>query len=328
MPLIQNFRYRPEIDGLRAIAVLAVVLYHAGLGVSGGFIGVDVFFVISGFLISSLIIKDLESGKFTLAGFWERRIRRILPAVAVVVLATLVAGWFLLLPDDYASLGKSAVFQALCSANIYFWRIPSGYFAVKVDELPLLHTWSLAVEEQFYMVVPLLLFGSFRMSAFRHRGTLLSFIAAGMAVSLTASICWVVPHPSAAFYSLPSRAWELLCGASVAILPASALLNSRTIRETLTWLALTAIIAPCFLYTKETPFQGLAALPPCLGTALFIWASSYRQQTTDNRQHTTDNIHQTTYTRQLFPSSSPPDLSSSSASSHIPSTSGTGRCWR
>jgi len=202
MPLIQNFRYRPEIDGLRAIAVLAVVLYHAGLGVSGGFIGVDVFFVISGFLISSLIIKDLESGKFTLAGFWERRIRRILPAVAVVVLATLVAGWFLLLPDDYASLGKSAVFQALCSANIYFWRIPSGYFAVKVDELPLLHTWSLAVEEQFYMVVPLLLFGSFRMSAFRHRGTLLSFIAAGMAVSLTASICWVVPHPSAAFYSL------------------------------------------------------------------------------------------------------------------------------
>lgn len=274
MHLINSFRYRPEIDGLRAIAVLAVVLYHAELGVTGGFIGVDVFFVISGYLITSLIVKELEAGEFTLVRFWARRIRRILPALVVVVLATLVAGWFLLLPDDYASLGKSALFQGLCAANIHLWKgIDTSYFGGRVEELPLLHTWSLAVEEQFYMVVPLLLLGLFRYSFFRRRKVLLAIFGAGIALSLIASIYGVTRHPAAAFYLLPTRAWELLCGAIVAISPPISIFGARALREALTWIALTFILIPCLLYSKDTPFPGLAALPPCLGTALFIWAS-------------------------------------------------------
>jgi len=270
MPLITNFRYRPEIDGLRAIAVLAVVLYHAGLGVSGGYIGVDVFFVVSGFLITSLILKDLQEGKFTLAHFWERRARRIIPAAVVIILATLIAGWFLLLPSDYAKLGQSAAWQAVFGANIHFW-LNTDYFAGPAEEQPLLHTWSLAVEEQFYLFFPLILFSLFRFRLFRCRSPLLVLFSGGFLASLAVSIYAVPRMPAAAFYLLPTRAWELLCGAIVAILPAAAL--RRSWREALTWVALAAILAPCFLYTKETPFPGLAALPPCLGTALFIWAS-------------------------------------------------------
>jgi peptidoglycan/LPS O-acetylase OafA/YrhL len=184
-PLVSSFRYRPEVDGLRAIAVLAVVFFHAGLGVTGGYIGVDVFFVISGFLITSLIIKDLESGEFTPVKFWERQARRIIPAMLVVVLTTLVAGWFLLLPGDYRKLGISASLQAVFGVNVHYW-LDTGYFAGAAEEKPLLHTCSLAVEEQFYMVVPLLLLGLFRISAFRHRRMLLSWFATGIAVSLLA----------------------------------------------------------------------------------------------------------------------------------------------
>ena len=270
MPLISNFRYRPEIDGLRAIAVLAVVLYHAGLGVAGGYIWVDVFFVVSGFLITSLILKDLQEGKFTLAHFWERRARRIIPAAVVIILATLIAGWFLLLPSDYAKLGKSAAWQAVFGANFHFWRA-TNYFAGPAEEQPLLHTWSLAVEEQFYLFFPLILFSMFRFRLFRRRGALLALFAVGFVTSLAVGIYAVPRMPAAAFYLLPTRAWELLCGAIVAILPASAL--RRPLREAFCWAALAAILAPCFLYTKQTPFPGHAALPPCFGTALFIWAS-------------------------------------------------------
>ena len=151
---IQNFSYRPEIDGLRALAVLAVIMFHAKIALSGGYLGVDVFFVISGYLITSLIIKELQKGTFTFVAFWERRIRRIVPATSVMVVAVLVAGWFLLLPNEYVALGKSAMAFAAIVANIYFWRNTSGYFA-NGEEMPLLHTWSLAVEEQFYLIMPL-----------------------------------------------------------------------------------------------------------------------------------------------------------------------------
>ena len=120
MEIIGGFRYRPEVDGLRAVAVMAVLLFHCGLGVPGGFVGVDVFFVISGYLITSLILKDLERGTFSLAAFWERRIRRILPASVVLVIAVLVAGGVLLLPSDYERLGRSAIWQAACAANVFF----------------------------------------------------------------------------------------------------------------------------------------------------------------------------------------------------------------
>ena len=148
--------YRPDIDGMRAIAVLSVVFYHAGLGFPGGYVGVDVFFVISGYLITALIIKDLERGSFSMPNFWERRIRRIFPALAVMVAVTCVAGWFLLLPEDLAKLGASVIAQSLLVSNFYFWRT-TNYFGGANEEKPLLHTWSLAVEEQFYLIFPIAL---------------------------------------------------------------------------------------------------------------------------------------------------------------------------
>ena len=143
-----NSNYRPEIDGLRALAVLAVVLFHLGLGLPGGFVGVDVFFVISGFLITGIIRRGLEKETFSLGNFWERRIRRILPASFVMVVATLAIGYWLLMPSELVELGESSVAQALLSANIYFWR-NTGYFSGPAELKPLLHMWSLGSEPVF-----------------------------------------------------------------------------------------------------------------------------------------------------------------------------------
>jgi peptidoglycan/LPS O-acetylase OafA/YrhL len=284
-PLIKNDRYRAEIDGLRAIAVLAVVLFHAELGPSGGFVGVDVFFVISGFLITSLILKDLAAGTFTLAAFWERRIRRIFPAMIGVSLATLVAGWIVLLPDDYAELGRSVFFQALFVANVYFW-LNTGYFDGAAEEKPLLHTWSLAVEEQFYIFFPLIVVGLVATPAFRRRGPLLSVFGLCILLSLGASIWGSTHHPVGTFYLLPTRTWELLVGASVALLPAPSFSAGNRftcrptlangLRELISITALVAILLPCWLYTPATPFPGLAAIPPCLGAGILIWITGYQ----------------------------------------------------
>ena len=177
---LAKFRYRADIDGLRAIAVIGVVLFHAGLGVGGGFVGVDVFFVISGFLITSLILRDLDRGSFSIVDFWERRARRIFPALAVVVIVTLIAGWFLMLPFGFQVLGQSAVALTVFASNMQFWRT-SGYFDPAAEENPLLHTWSLSVEEQFYLVVPLLLLLVFTLGRQKWVGILLSV---GIVVSL------------------------------------------------------------------------------------------------------------------------------------------------
>jgi peptidoglycan/LPS O-acetylase OafA/YrhL len=262
------------VDGLRAVAVLAVVIFHAGLGLPGGFIGVDVFFVISGFLITSLIVSDLQDGKFTLANFWERRARRIIPALATVVLGTLIAGWFILLPREYAALGKSAACQSIFGANFYFWRATmGGYFAGATDELPLLHTWSLAVEEQFYVVVPLTFAALFRFRQLRTRRVLLGCFGAGILVSFLASLYGVAHYRIASFYLLPTRSWELLVGSALAIFPPAWMTKHRPTREILSLAGLAGILVPCLLYTGKTPFPGLAALPPCLGTALIIWSN-------------------------------------------------------
>jgi len=274
MTLISNFRYRPEVDGLRAVAVLVVVLYHARLHCPGGYVGVDVFFVISGFLITSLIWKDLESGRFTFAHFWERRARRIVPALVVVTIATLMAGWFLLLPADFKNLGQASASQAVFGANIYYWH-DSGYFAGAAEEKPLLHTWSLAVEEQFYMLMPFLLWGVFRFMALRSRAAVISILSVAFTFSFALSVYGVIHFPYATFYLLPTRAWELLLGALVAFLTPRSLswLGRRWLLELLALAGLALIIIPVFTYTTETPFPGLAALPPCLGTALVIRAN-------------------------------------------------------
>jgi len=154
--------YRPDIDGLRGVAVLLVVLFHARISFRGGFVGADVFFVISGYLITMLMMKDFTAGIFSLVDFWERRVRRIFPALAVVTFFTLVVGCVALFPEALKKLGASFSAQVMLSSNLYFWSDSSGYFAGPAEEQPLLHTWSLAVEEQFYLFMPLLCMLLFR----------------------------------------------------------------------------------------------------------------------------------------------------------------------
>lgn len=264
-------RYRADIDGLRAIAVLGVVLYHAGLGISGGFIGVDVFFVISGFLITSIINKDIKSGQFSMLQFWERRARRILPALFVVVLFTLVLGYFICFPDDYHELVSSVISLAVFSSNIYFLRNTSGYFDGPTESVPLLHTWSLSVEEQFYVLIPLLLW---LLARNRRSHWNVSIIAVIASVSLMVSIYGVRSFQSATFYLLPTRAWELAFGSLVAFAKPVESFRWRTF---ISWMGLGLIIVPMLFYTAEIEFPGLSALPPVLGASMLIWVGICHQ---------------------------------------------------
>lgn len=268
MSTINNpLQYRAYIDGLRALAVLPVLFFHAELGFSGGYVGVDIFFVISGYLITALILKDLNSGKFSILDFWERRIRRILPALAVVVISCLVAGWFLYLPLDFKELGQSVIAQAALVSNIYFWR-QSGYFEQAVEVKPLLHTWSLAVEEQFYLFFPCLLIVCRRFSRNSIIPTILILFAGSYGLSVWGSHY----YPQATFYLLPTRAWELLMGSFLAAIPAQRKLN-RWLTETLSWVGILAILWAIFFYDKNTRFPGSAAILPCAGAAVIIWAN-------------------------------------------------------
>lgn len=260
-------KHRSDIDGLRAVAVLPVVLFHLGAGFSGGYVGVDVFFVISGYLITALILQRLSQGRFTLVEFWERRVRRIVPALVVVVAVTLAAGWFLLLPDDYRILGKSAVAQSLMVANFFFFKT-SGYFEESAELNPLLHTWSLAVEEQFYFILPLVL--SWWWS--RSRRWMVRVLAGLCCASLIASILGVYWFPKSTFYLLPTRAWELLLGSLLATMPIRP--AQGRLREAVSACGLGAILIAIFAYDQKTLFPGAAALVPCLGTVAVLWANA------------------------------------------------------
>ena len=262
-----HLKYRAYIDGLRAIAVLAVLFFHADIGCRGGYVGVDVFFVISGYLITGLILKDLDGGQFQVVKFWERRVRRILPAVAVVLLSCLAAGWFLFFPLNFKELGQSVFAQAMLVSNIYFWR-ESGYFAQAAEVKPLLHTWSLSVEEQFYLLFPFLLIAFSRFS----RKLLVPGILLLCGVSFSLCVYCSYLHPAVSFYFLPTRAWELLLGSLLAALP--------TQRTTTRWqvefassAGLLAILCAVFFYGPDTRFPGVSALLPCVGAALIIWAN-------------------------------------------------------
>lgn len=258
--------YRPDLDGLRAVAVLSVVLCHAELGLSGGFVGVDVFFVLSGFLITRLMRNEASAGTFSLLSFWERRLRRIAPALVVVTTASLVAGWFLLLPTAYRDFGSSVEQLLLVQANRHFvGRI--DYFAPAAETTPLLHTWSLAVEEQFYLFIPLL----FWVAARRGWNVRLGFIlAALMILSFIASCKGVRVNRDHAYYLLVDRAWELLAGACLAYIPWRNFAFGPQIHDMAALFGLSCIILPCLTYDSTTPFPGRAALPPVLGTALLI----------------------------------------------------------
>jgi peptidoglycan/LPS O-acetylase OafA/YrhL len=262
--------YRKDIDGLRAIAVLSVLLFHADVGFGGGYVGVDIFFVISGYLISNLILKDCEKGGFRQLEFWERRVRRIVPALAVVVIASIVAGWLLLLPYDFQTLGQSVMAQSLLLANFYFSR-NAGYFDSAGDVKPLLHTWSVAVEEQFYVLFPFFLVACARWS----RKILVLSILALSSMSFGLCVWCSYTLTEANFYLLPTRAWELLIGSLLAVLPMQRT-PPRWLAEPLSWGGFLAIMGAVFLYDDHTRFPGVTALLPCAGAALVIWANRYR----------------------------------------------------
>ena len=260
-PIASGMPYRPDIDGLRAVAVLSVLFCHAGLSFPGGYVGVDVFFVISGYLITSLILKDLDRGTFSLADFWVRRIRRILPALLAVTVATALAGWFLLIPSAYASLGKSIVGLALLVSNVQFWR-ETGYFTATAEEKPLLHTWSLAVEEQFYLFVPVFLLILARVLRFRRVSWL---VALASIASLGLSIYGTQRHAPRRSPCSPTRAWELFVGAMLAIRPGGWLDDSPRRKEVAATLGLLLILIPCLLYDRRRRSPGFPPSPPSWG---------------------------------------------------------------
>lgn len=262
-------KYRADIDGLRAVAVLPVVFFHLGISpFSGGYVGVDVFFVISGFLITSIIYESVLLGKFSLLEFYDRRFRRIIPASAIVIFFCFALGWLILTPQHYEDLGRSAIAAVLFISNIYFWY-KIDYFGPGADAMPLLHTWSLSVEEQFYLIFPIFLFLIVRA---RPRATS-SVILFLLVASLSISIFGVNQRWSAAYYWAPFRFWELMAGSFLAV--ARPKVPYRKIcREIIAILAGLGILIPCFALNDSSPFPGLNAISPVLGASLLIWIGS------------------------------------------------------
>ena len=259
--------YRPDVDGLRTLAVVPVVLFHAGFPfVTGGFVGVDVFFVISGFLITGIIAREIAERRFSILEFYRRRARRIFPALTLVGLTTILVGCVILTPSELAGLGKSAAAIAAFVSNFYFWKSVS-YFDPGIQ--PLLHTWSLAVEEQYYVFFPLLLL------VLRRRA---KWIAPALwtvfTLSLAVSITLVAVKPAMAFYLLPSRAWELMLGGLLALGQFRGPQTDRQgkVASVIGWIA---ILVPVFTYSPATAFPGIAALPPAIGAGLLIWGRGW-----------------------------------------------------
>lgn len=261
--------YRREVDGLRAIAIVPVMLFHAGFEtLSGGFVGVDVFFVISGYLITSIMLREMAQGRYSLLGFYERRARRILPALLVVLAACVAAAWAGMLPRELQRFGQSLVSVQLFGSNIYFWQT-TDYFSPAAEQLPLLHTWSLAVEEQYYLLFPLLMMlcqrGGLRLQA--------AATLACAALSLALAQWGAAHYPIANFYLLPTRAWELLAGSLLAMgLPVFG--RGRPVPPAMAQAGgvagLAMILAAVLLFNRDTPFPSVHALLPVVGTCLII----------------------------------------------------------
>ncbi len=256
--------YRPEIEGLRALAVSTVVLHHAGPGFfSGGFVGVSIFFVISGFLITGIIFQELQAGGFSLVKFYERRCRRIIPPLAVMAAVVTALVWLWFTPRDFRDFGLSRAAMAMFRGNLFFSENFESY-SWAIDTQPLLHTWSLSVEEQFYIIFPLLM--AFLFKAGRARIlTLLSIAALG---SLAWSAFMIERRPVDVYHLLQYRAWELLLGALLAVAPRRPRLGPGP-TTALSLSALGLMLWPAFTYDLNTDFPGLTALPP-VGAALFI----------------------------------------------------------
>lgn len=275
--LHKSIKYRPEIDGLRALAVIPVLLYHLKFkGFEGGFIGVDVFFVISGYLITNILYREALSNNFSIIRFYERRIRRIFPALFLVLCFVILAGWLLIDPETYKYLGLSIFSTTLFSSNFQLWH-QSGYFDKSAELKPLLHTWSLAVEEQFYFFYPL-----FFVSALRVFKNHLKWVLTILAIFFLAlSQYWLNIDSSADFYLIQFRVWELLLGGllSLRLIPQ---IKSEFIAQTFGVMGFGLIIYTVVFYSQVTPFPGLAALPPTIGAFLILYATENQSTITGN----------------------------------------------
>lgn len=266
-------KYRREVDGLRAVAVLPVLLFHGGIaGFSGGFVGVDIFFVISGYLITTIIVEELDRGEFSLLNFYERRARRILPALFLVMACSAPFAWMLLEPGRLRDYSQSVVAVSAFASNILFWS-ESGYFAPSAELKPLLHTWSLAVEEQFYVIFPLMMMFLWRLGRRVAAGVIFMVWLASVLYSH-----WGTLHrPEAAFYLLPARFWEIATGSLIVLLLRRSLpvatagdINDSRSSEALSGIGLALIVISMAVFDERTPFPGTYALVPTVGTALVL----------------------------------------------------------
>lgn len=256
--------YRAEIDGLRAIAVLAVILGHAKFEFfAGGYVGVDVFFVISGFLISSIIYSEIGTGEFSILRFYERRARRIIPALVVVVVPCIAAAQFSMLPDEYENFGQSVVATVAFSNNVLL-TLTSGYWEQASDFKPLLHTWSLGVEEQFYFLYPICAYLALRLK----KSVFPAFLLVGTLISFSLSLYLTPLYPNSSFYLIHTRAWELLLGAVCAYYAPTHLGSNK--KEVLAAGGLLAIVLAVLLYPENLPYPYFYAALPCIGAALIL----------------------------------------------------------
>jgi len=280
-----KLNYRPEIDGLRAIAVVAVILYHTQFAIfdyeifQGGFIGVDIFFVISGYLITSIILKELDiTGTFSFKNFYIRRVRRILPALFLVMLVSFPFAWLYLLPNNFIDYSKSILYSLGFSSNYYFWSLGSTYEDINSLLKPFLHTWSLSVEEQFYIIFPLVLLFAFKYL----KKYFASALILGFLLSLIVADFGSKNYPSSTFYFLPTRAWELLVGSILAYfeIRSGHRSQNKTLNLFLPICGLILIIHSIIFFYDQMFHPSFYTLSPVLGICLIIWFSDKNELTT------------------------------------------------
>jgi peptidoglycan/LPS O-acetylase OafA/YrhL len=271
--------FRPDIEGLRAAAILLVVAFHAGIpGIRGGFVGVDVFFVISGYLITGLLTRELErSGRIDFLSFYGRRVRRLLPGSCIVVVTTLAIGRLVLSPSEQLLYGRTALSTSLYLSNFFFIRNSLDYFGQEITLNPLLHTWSLSVEEQFYLLWPLVLLASFLL--WKNRKGQASALL-GLSVISFASCVWLTGASQAfAFYSPWTRAWEFGLGGLANLIPCARWSGLHSHSNAIAWVGLALITGTSILLSPETPFPGAVALIPVAGAAAVLWSCEVAQRT-------------------------------------------------
>jgi peptidoglycan/LPS O-acetylase OafA/YrhL len=276
---MSKIAYRPDLDGLRGIAIAMAVLYHTGLGIlPSGFVGIEIFFVLSGFLITSQLTQDILGEHFSVKNFYLRRFRRLLPAYIVVAISVLIAAYFILLPEDFIYHVKLTGLGFLSVGNIYLSNTTDGYFAKEIDEIPFVHTWSLSVEEQFYLLWPLLLLFVLRRLSYK---AAVGFFIALLLVALAYSEWLVNNNPVAAYFLLPSRFYELLLGAVLALVVQYLPLLKSWQAGLLSLSGLSIIAMDAINPATSQHFPGLSAIYTCLATAIIIYAGGYKNSVND-----------------------------------------------